>query len=206
MDALSQAAALARRGYGVLLLDLTGHGDSEGDAAAFGGADIEAAANYLQTLGDIDRERIGVMGFSLGAMISIQAAASTHAIKAVVADGAGPTGFEDEPTPTTLDGWLKLPFYAVEYKTWEWQKVSAPLAMVQAISRIAPRPVLLVAAGQNRSELDLQRRFYAAAGEPRGLWVIPEAQHMQGWQLRPQEYEQRIAAFFDQALLLVGPK
>lgn len=205
VDTLLPAATLARRGYGVLLLDLAGHGDSEGQAATFGGADIEAAAAYLQTLDGIDPERIGVMGQSLGAMVSIQAAASTQAIKAVVADGAGPTGFEDEPTPTTLDGWFKLPFYAVEYKVWKWQGVSAPLAMVQAIARITPRPVLLIASGQNKSEVALQRRFFAAAGEPRSLWIIPEAQHIQGWQLRPQEYEERIAAFFDQALANISP-
>jgi hypothetical protein len=33
------------------------------------------------------------------------------------------------------------------------------------------------------------------------LWEIPEAGHTGGLETRPDEYEQRVVAFFDQALL-----
>ncbi len=200
-DGLAQAAALAGRGYGVLLLDLTGHGDSEGDAITFGGEDIEAAAAYLTSREEIDRRRIGVFGMSLGAMVALQAAANTDDLTAVVADGTGPTGFEDEPLPATWEGYLKLPLYWTEYQVWNWQGVSAPRSIVAAIARISPRPVLLIAAGQDRSELELNYRFYQAAREPKELWVISEAHHMEGWTLRPEEYRERIIAFFDRSLL-----
>jgi hypothetical protein len=39
------------------------------------------------------------------------------------------------------------------------------------------------------------------AGDKGSIWEIPEAQHMQGINTRPQEYEQRVVDFFDDALL-----
>ncbi len=200
----AQAAILAARGYGVLLVDLTGHGDSEGDAITFAGEDIEAAVIYLQSRDEIDRQRIGVFGMSLGAMVALQAAANTKDIKAVVADGTGPTGFEDEPIPKSWDGYLKLPFYWAEYEVWKWQGVSAPRSIVNAIARISPRPIFLIVAGQDTSELELNYRFYEAAREPKAIWVIAEAHHLEGWKLRPEEYRGRIIAFLGQALLESG--
>ncbi|MDY7040409.1 MAG: hypothetical protein SVX38_06070 [Chloroflexota bacterium] len=42
---------------------------------------------------------------------------------------------------------------------------------------------------------------YGAADEPKTLWIIPEADHINGLNVRPEEYEKRIVRFFNQALL-----
>ena len=51
----------------------------------------------------------------------------------------------------------------------------------------------------------LNREYFKAAGEPKTLWEIPEARHVGGLAARPAEYERRVVAFFDQALLNPGP-
>lgn len=198
---LAQAGALAKHGYGVLLFDLRAHGESEGNTATVGGRDVIAAVAYLKKRNEIDSARIGAIGFSLGGMASIHAAASSNDIRAVISDGAGPTAFRDEPKPESFGDWITLPFYWVVYQVWEWQGASAPTSMIEAVAKIAPRPVMLVAGGQNQFELGLQRRLFAAAGEPKMLWEIPEVGHGGGWTARPQEYEDRVVTFFDQALL-----
>jgi hypothetical protein len=43
--------------------------------------------------------------------------------------------------------------------------------------------------------------YYQAAGQPKQLWEVPGAGHTGGIGAMPQEYEQRIVAFFDDALL-----
>lgn len=48
--------------------------------------------------------------------------------------------------------------------------------------------------------------FYAAAGEPKTIWEIPEASHTGGLDARPEEYERRVIAFFDKALLAREPR
>jgi fermentation-respiration switch protein FrsA (DUF1100 family) len=75
-----------------------------------------------------------------------------------------------------------------------------PANLKDLVRQIAPRSILLISAGKGVDSEVLNRKFYAAAGEPRTLWEIPEAGHTGGLESRPQEYERRVVGFFDQAL------
>ena len=71
---------LARHGYGVLLFDRRGEGASDGDPNSYGWGgekDIRAAVDFLRHRADVDPERIGGIGFSVGDELMIQAAAGT---------------------------------------------------------------------------------------------------------------------------------
>jgi hypothetical protein len=50
-------------------------------------------------------------------------------------------------------------------------------------------------------EATRQPKYYAAAGEPKTIWKVPGSRHTGGIDARPAEYEQRVVAFFDKALL-----
>jgi fermentation-respiration switch protein FrsA (DUF1100 family) len=198
---LEQGVFLNEKGFGVLLIDLRAHGESEGDMVTFGGEDIVAALDYLQTREDVDPRRIGAMGISLGGLATIQAAAVRQDIKAVVADGSAANKISDLAKPDTLMHWLDLPFQVVTYIVWEYKGVTALISTVEAIEKISPRPVLLISGLESDYERGLQRKFYQAAGEPKTLWEVPGAGHAQGWTINPQEYKQRILDLFTQALL-----
>ncbi len=47
---------------------------------------------------------------------------------------------------------------------------------------------------------DLNPLYYRAAGEPKAIWKIPEAEHTGGLAARPREYERRVIAFLDREL------
>jgi len=69
------ARELARRGVIVLAIDLRGHG-STGGTSDFGYSetrDVWAAADYLSTLKDVDRNKIAATGHSLGGTTSTRA-------------------------------------------------------------------------------------------------------------------------------------
>lgn len=204
---LDIATILARHDYGVLLFDLRAHGESEGDVMPYGGPeaeDVRGAVTFLQNRPDVDPERIGVMGWSLGAQVGILAAATTSEIKAVVADGPGATGFEDWPPPRTFGEGLYVPFDFVYYQVLPWHTgVREPLSLRKALPQIAPRPILLITG----SDLEQHRLEYLfeATRHPKSLWVIPEVGHLGGWNARPQEYEEKIINFFDQAILDAKP-
>src|SRR5207247_6728192 len=56
------ARVLIRHGYGVLVFDRRGEGESDGDPNAFGWVadrDLNAAVAFLQSRADVDRNRIG---------------------------------------------------------------------------------------------------------------------------------------------------
>jgi pimeloyl-ACP methyl ester carboxylesterase len=70
------------------------------------------------------------------------------------------------------------------------------------VSRIAPRPVLFIYGEHDQANVvDLTPRYYAKAGRPKALWRVPGASHTGGIDAHPREYERRIVAFLDNALL-----
>jgi alpha-beta hydrolase superfamily lysophospholipase len=80
------AEALNASGFGVLALDLRGHGESSGSWA--GGLaplqqDVQAAADWLKSRGDVLSGRIGIAGASLGATLAALVAASDGAIRSL---------------------------------------------------------------------------------------------------------------------------
>ena len=86
------ARLLARQGYGVLLFDRRGEGESDGDPNAWGWEgyrDVDAAVAFLERRPDVERGRIGGIGLSVGGEMMLEAAARSHGLKAVVSEGAG---------------------------------------------------------------------------------------------------------------------
>ena len=199
---LEPAAVLARHGYGVLLLDLRAHGESEGDLYPFGGPeaeDVRAAAEFLTQRADVDPGRIGLLGFSLGAQTGLLGAARTPAIRAVVADGPGATTFSDWPPAQTLGEWSYVPFDLVFYALLPWRTgVAEPISVQAAIAQTAPRPILLIGGGRERRALE---HLASISATPPEQWVVPEAGHLQALALQPDEYEAHIVKFFAAALL-----
>jgi dienelactone hydrolase len=200
------ARMLARHGYGVLLFDRRGEGESDGDPNAWGWGgdeDIKAAVRYLQSRPDVDRERIGGIGLSVGGELMLEAAAETPELAAVVSEGAGARMYTEEmreDMPATdrplmaVSAWVKQAAVAV------FSNQSPPTDLRELVGRIAPRPLLLIAAPEHGVGEELNRGYASAAGETATLWEIPESRHVGGIDARPREYERRVVGFFDQAL------
>ena len=200
----AQTRMLARHGYGVLLFDRRGQGESEGDPHAFGWEgekDIEAAIAFLQRRPDVDPERIGGLGLSVGGELMLHAAAKTEALKAVVSEGAGSRSvgeFREMPGATAVQHGVETMITA---GLTLFSNSPPPPLMHNIVSRIAPRPVFIIWATHGVDTEVLNRGYFEAAGEPRTLWEIPDAEHVGGLAARPAEYERRVVGFFDDALL-----
>jgi uncharacterized protein len=201
---LDQAEILARHGFGVLMYDSRAHGDSGGSIATRGWLEVNdllGTVAYMQTRGDVDPKRIGAFGFSIGAQVTLRAAARTDKLRAVVADGASTATFEDEIPREALGEWLTVPSLWVFYKGLELLSGTAqPSWVLDALPMIAPRPLLLISTGRGFEQRQM-RLYYAAAHDPKLLWEIPETDHGNGFRVRPQEYADKIVSFFSEALL-----
>jgi fermentation-respiration switch protein FrsA (DUF1100 family) len=68
------------------------------------------------------------------------------------------------------------------------------------VSRIAPRPMLMMHA-ENDADVPVNeaRRMFAAAKEPKALWIVPHAQHRDIEAVARDAYRTRIIEFFDRA-------
>jgi uncharacterized protein len=201
-----QARMLARHGYGVLLFDRRGEGRSEGQPNAWGWSgdrDVFAAIDWLRRRPDVDPRRIGGIGLSVGGEMMLEAAAKDRRLAAVVSEGAGARAFSDEMDHDVdpLEHWLGVPTYAMRTAAVSiFANQTPPHKLKSLVGRIAPRPLMLIAAPNSANGEDLNRGFYRAAGEPKALWEIPESKHVGGIVARPAEYERRVVGFFDRAL------
>src|ERR1041384_2535118 len=77
-DVLRAALTLRRAGFNTLMFDGRGHGDSEGRYVTYGyfeRRDVESAIDWLITEKQVDRDKIGLAGESMGAAIALQVAA-----------------------------------------------------------------------------------------------------------------------------------
>ena len=197
-----EARMLIRHGYGVLLLEPRGQGGSEGDIVRWAGdRDLLAGAAYLQSRPDVDPDRIGGLGFSIGGENLVEAAAKSTAFKAVVSEGAGErVGEADASGPAAL---LVAPSQAVMTAAVTiFSNHRPPPPIVDRIGRIAPRSILLIYAEPGMGgEATRQLKYLAAAGEPNAIWKVPGSKHTGGIDARPAEYERRVVGFFDRSLL-----
>jgi CBS domain-containing protein len=193
---------LARHGYGVLLLTPRGQGASEGDIVRWAGdTDLLAGAEFLRGRPDVDDARIGAMGFSVTGEQLLEAAARSTAIKAVVSEGAGGrVGETDASGP--LEPLVDASMLVMTTATSVYQDHGPHPRIESRIGLIAPRPLFLIYAVPGIGEEDTrQPTFFAAAGEPKQIWRVPGSEHTGGFEAQPQEYEQRVIAFLDEALL-----
>lgn len=200
-DNLPPSIFLVRHGYGVLQLD-TRACARPAAAVTLGAQEVWDATAGLQFLaGRPEVERIGAIGFSMGGATVLRAAARETKIAAVVAEGGYYNLGEDiVEADAALPIWQSVILYNVAGAFWlqsginPWQV--SPLA---DLPRLSPRPVLLIY-GEKEAASGHAREQWAAAGEPRTLWIVADTGHGQAYQADPAAYEQRVLQFFDQAL------
>jgi len=200
------ARMLVRHGYGVLLFDRRGEGESDGDPNAFGwtaNEDLKAAVRYLQGRADVDRSRIGGIGLSVGGETLLQTAAESDGLEAVVADGAGARSIREDLARSGNGKWGEVPTsLVITAGTALFSNHAPPPNLRDIVGRIAPRPVLFIYGEHDQPNVqELTPGYYAAAGEPKSLWMVPGASHTGGIEAQPRAYERRVISFFDRALL-----
>jgi uncharacterized protein len=154
--------ALLERGVASLAVDLPLHGTRSDPLQAQSARsplsllrlwrqaieDVRLGVHYLMARPEIDGGRIGVVGYSMGALLSVVLAADEPRLRAVVLAAGG-----DLPEGT--------PFAAVA------RLAADPLA---AVRRLAGRPLLMVNGRHDRTVVPAQaERLFAAAAEPKEL-------------------------------------
>jgi pimeloyl-ACP methyl ester carboxylesterase len=195
---VAHAEMLAGHGYGVLLYDARGRGESDGSENNYGwdwAKDIDGALAFLHRQEGI--ERIGAVGLSTGADVLLEVAAERDDLAAVVADGAAAGSFQDWQNlrGTELGS---VPGF-VMFSTIRVLSGDAPgTPLMDAVRRI-DEPTLLISAGE-ADERNANLRYDAVAGGAVEHWNLPEADHTRAIRQEPEVYEQRVVGFLNAAL------
>jgi fermentation-respiration switch protein FrsA (DUF1100 family) len=206
-EMLQVAAMLSRNCYNVLAFDWRAHGESGGERTTFGYKEVDdmaAALEFVAGRPEVDPERIGVLGNSMGGVIAIRAAAVLPQLKAVVSDSPFPSLQDSIEVGMRRRGplgvWPLRPL--AQFLGVRTIGVDPDLVRpIDDIDDISPRPVLIIHGGLDELvPADTGERLYAAASAPKLLWYVPDAAHVKLSAQYPDEYEENVVAFFDAAL------
>jgi len=206
-NGLDHAAVLVRHGFGVLLVDARGHGESDGRAMDFGwygDVDITAAVEWLTRRPEVDPTRIGLVGMSMGAEEAIGASATNGAIAAVVAEGATARVADDEAWLSDVYGIRGLVQEQLErgqdLMTGLLTTADRPASMHDAVATTRTTRYLLIAAGNEPDEANAAEYIASAAPGRVDRWVIAGASHTSGLRTSPDEWDRRVLEFLNGAL------
>jgi len=175
------------RDVAVIAFDFRGHGQSlgmstVGDREIY---DLDAAVRWARALGYM---RVTTVGFSMGGAIAVRHAGVIGGVDAVVSVSAPASWYYRDTVPMRRLHWLvETPSGRLVSRVWRNTRVDragwgdVPLAPYEAAAMISPTPLLVVHGDADPffpvSHADL---LFAAAGEPKELWVRPGFGHAEG--------------------------
>lgn len=202
-DMLSRAQFLHKAGYAVLLIDLQSHGESTGKRITFGYLESHDVSGALELLArELPGDPIGVIGQSLGAAAFVLAN-DRPAVSAVVLESMYPT------IDMALSDRLRLhlgppgPLLAPVFEMLLEPQLGITAADLRPIDRIGrlDAPVLIVAGARDRHTTPQETRaIFAAAQQPKQIWLISGAAHEDLHDFAKEEYERRILDYFGKYL------
>lgn len=195
---LGEAVSLHALGYGALVYDEPGCGDSDG-VVKWGQPERDALEAVVEWLRDgAGVARIGVFGFSKGSYVAVQVASGHPDVAAVVLAGAV-ASFPDQTRHEFRRYGLLSQWPALKARE-QGGFVPTDPQPEQLIGNLT-RPLLLIS-GEFDEVVPLSQsdRLYRAARDPKTWWVVPGARHGDYAQVAP-DYLARVSTFYDRALL-----
>ena len=201
--ALRLAPGLLAAGFDVLTFDLRGEGESGGEPITFGVReqwDVVGAVHEAQAHG---ARRVGVLGFSLGGVSAILAAAGAPEIVAVVAESA----FADLTDALTREfrDQYHLPAPVADYGLALYRFLSGTepndVSPRRVVGAIAPRPILIIqgTADTTVPTTDAEQ-LLRAAGPTAAYWLVPDGRHAESYHADAAGYLSRVTSFFAAAM------
>ncbi len=172
-------------GFVTLIFNFRGTGRSEGNLDILGWAeDLARALDLLSSFREVNQKEISVFGFSAGAAVAIYVAAQDRRVARVIS-GACPAEFDFLfQTASVTEVIKRFRNIGIIRDTnfppslSEWLKGFDQISPVRWISRISPRPILILHGDKDEVvPLTQAQRLYEAAGKPKEMIVIPGAGH-----------------------------
>ena len=206
-DFLEVGSILVENGYGVLLFDLRNHGESGGDVTTMGlneVRDVQAAFAFLTQHPEVDPQRIGIYGASMGGATAIRAMARIPEAKVLIADAAYESfqivlesGVHDFTRITASPFSDLIMWFMADKGDFDPTQVRP----IDDIGQISPRPILIIHGTRDPLiGVEHAHHLFEAAGEPKELYLVEGGGHGGLIRIEREEYIERILGFLDKYL------
>jgi len=201
------APVFLARGWDVLLFDLRGHGESEGERYSLGQyepRDIVAAIEFAAKKGGIDRRRVAVIGESLGGGSAIMTVGLDPTIGPVITDSAYADAYtvvsEVGTNYTGLPSWF-TPGIVIAGKLFFGLDV-ASVKPAEVVRAHPERAWLFIQCVDDKTVFAHHGRDLkaASANVDTELWMVDGCDHVKSSTVHPGEWQQHVFAFLDREL------
>jgi dipeptidyl aminopeptidase/acylaminoacyl peptidase len=206
-DMAGYAAMLRIAGFSSLMFDMEGSGLRAGRPVSLGHKerwDLMDAANYARSRPDVDAERIGVLGISMGAATALLAAELDPGIRAIAADSSYATLTDMVAPGLRMFGGPSATWFAPLIVRMGEAMIgirATDISPERSAAKLGDRPLLVIhGESDDLTHPNSATRIYEAASGPKELWVVPGCGHSQGPVVSPIEYKRRVNGFFQDAL------
>jgi len=198
---LGISAALWRKGFNVILYSYRGMPGSDRAPITFGIKEVlELQAVIAFARKRIPNARIGLLGYSMGAVVSLLGAAGEPGVEALVLDSP----FSDLRTllAENVRHAIKLPgapfvwLAGLMLRLRNGSQLSdcSPQAV---LSSLEPRPLFFIHGGADEiTSVNHSRRLYDNYRGPREIWIVQGAPHTGAYFADRPLYVERVAGFF----------
>ena len=199
--ALGISVALWRKGFNVITYSYRGMPGSDAAPVTFGIKEVlELQAVIAFARKRIPNARIGLLGYSMGAVVSLLGAAGEPGVQALVLDSP----FSDLRLllVENVRNASKLPGGPFVWLAGVmlWLRTRCRLSEcrpMDVLSSLEPRPLFFIHGGADATtSVNHSRRLYDAYRGPREIWIVQGAPHTGAYFADRPLYVERVAGFF----------
>jgi fermentation-respiration switch protein FrsA (DUF1100 family) len=206
-DLLGISTALWRKGFNVVAYSYRGYPGSDRATITMGVREVyelQAAVAFARSR--VKEARIGLLGYSMGAVVSMLGAAGEPGIEALVLDSP----FSDLRMllRENIGRSLHLPggpFVALAGLWLRWRTGAriAEASPITVMSALESRPLFFIhGSADGITGVHHSRRLYDAYRGPREIWIVQGAPHAGAYFADRSLYVERVAGFFARHLQL----
>jgi alpha-beta hydrolase superfamily lysophospholipase len=193
-----QAEFLSHAGYSVLLFDFQAHGESIGKHITAGyleSRDATAAVNFIRQ--KFPGKKVCADGFSMGGAAAVLAKPSLQ-VNAMILQSVYPT--IQQAIDDRLDnrfGWLGK--FGTPFLVWQLKPRlgfgAEDLCPIQQVGKITVPKFFIAGTADHETRLQESQALFDAAAEPKQLWLVDGAAHVDMIAFARAEYEKRVLDF-----------
>ncbi len=200
---LRRATLFKSVGFSILLFDFQAHGESAGERITFGRLEaLDAAAAVTFVRRRLPHERIGVVGSSLGGAAALLGP-TPLAVDALVLESV----YSDIGTAIANRVRMVLGpvigMFAMRPTAWLFELILPPflgmrpadLRPIDHMARIAAPVMIASGTRDTRTTMAETRRMFDRAPEPKTLWAVEGADHVDLEGYDPEAYRARVVEF-----------
>ncbi len=199
--ALGISIALWRKGFNVIVYSYRGMSGSDRAPITFGIKEVlELQAVIAFARKRIPHARIGLLGYSMGAVVSLLGAAGEPGVEALVLDSPfsdlRTLLIENVRTRARLPGTPFVWLAGLMLRARSGNRL-ADCSPISVLSSLEPRPLFFIHGGGDRiTNVNHSRRLYDAYRGPREIWIVQGAPHAGAYFADRPLYVERVAGFF----------